>query len=197
MTDFIMYLMSIVDNMGYVGIFMSTALEYACFPVSSEILLPFIGCSVYNGSMELIPSVFVSVLGAVLGCSFCFFAGRIGKSFIENICRKHPCVKSSVVSAEERFEKHGDFSVFVFRLFPIARTYISFPAGMSKMKYSKFIYFSFAGAFIWNSILISSGYILGEYWSSVSVFMKSHKTVFNIIIFSVIALLILKSLKKH
>ena len=66
-----------------------------------------------------------------------------------------------------------------------------------KMKYSKFIYFSFAGAFIWNSILISSGYILGEYWSSVSVFMKSHKTVFNIIIFSVIALLILKSLKKH
>ena len=61
MTDFIMYLMGIVDNMGYVGIFMSTALEYACFPVSSEILLPFIGCSVYNGSMELIPSVFVSV----------------------------------------------------------------------------------------------------------------------------------------
>lgn len=197
MTDFIMYLMNIVDKLGYIGVFMSTALEYACFPVSSEILLPFIGCSIYNGSMELIPSVFVSVLGAVLGCSFCFFAGRIGKAFIETLCQKHKSVKSSVASAEEKFEKHGDFSVFIFRLFPIARTYISFPAGMSRMKFSRFIYFSFAGAFIWNSVLISSGYILGEYWGSVSVFMKLHKTVFNIIIFSVISLFILKSLKKH
>ena len=197
MTDFIMYLMNIVDKLGYIGVFLSTALEYACFPVSSEILLPFIGCSIYNGSMELIPSVFVSVLGAVLGCSFCFFAGRIGKAFIENLGRKHPSVKFGIKSAEEKFEKHGDFSVFIFRLFPIARTYISFPAGMSRMKYSRFIYFSFAGAFIWNSVLISSGYILGEYWGSVSVFMKSHKTVFNIIIFSVIIIFILKSIKKQ
>lgn len=197
MTDFIMYLMNIVDKLGYIGVFLSTALEYACFPVSSEILLPFIGCSIYNGSMELIPSVFVSVLGAVIGCSFCFFAGRTGKTFIENLGRKHPSVKAGITSAEKKFEKHGDFSVFIFRLFPIARTYISFPAGMSRMKYSRFIYFSFAGAFIWNSVLISSGYILGEYWGSVSVFMKSHKTVFNIIIFSVIIIFILKSIKKQ
>ena len=182
--------MGIVDKLGYLGVFASTALEYACFPVSSEILLPFIGCSVYNGSMELIQAVLAATFGAVAGCTLCFYIGRIGKRFIERLSGKYGAVKGGLDTACEKFDRYGDFSVFLLRLFPIARTYISFPAGMSKMSYARFIGYTAAGSFVWNSVLISAGYILGEYWSNVSEFMFEHTSACNIVIAAVICLLV-------
>lgn len=195
MADLIIFIMSIVDRLGYAGVFSASALEYACFPLSSELLLPFIGCCVYNGEMELIPAVLYATLGAVVGCSFCFYVGRIGKKFLERLCVKYPAVKGGIMSAEESFDKYGDFSVFMLRLFPIARTYISFPAGMSRMTYRRFVIYTSLGAFVWNSVLISSGYILGEYWSEVSDFMFRHKSAFNVIIAFIIILLLTKLIK--
>ena len=72
MADFIMYIMGVVNMWGYIGVFAATALEYACFPVSSEILLPFIGCCVYNGGKSLVGAVINSWSGSWLYSVFLY-----------------------------------------------------------------------------------------------------------------------------
>lgn len=196
MADLIIMLMSFVDRFGYLGVFFSTALEYACFPVSSEILLPFIGCCVYNGSMSLTKCIGISILGAAIGCSVCFFAGRFGRHIIKKLSSKS-VVKKGIEKSERKFRKYGSFSVFIFRLFPISRTYISFPAGMSGMAYSKFLLYSVLGALVWNSVLIGIGYLLGEHWNNFAVFFSSHKGLINIIFIAACAVIALKMLRNR
>lgn len=159
---------------GYIGIFIATMLEYACFPVSSEILFPFIGCCAAKGGLSIIVSVAVSTLGAVCGCSFCYALGRFGEKFMRMTAyKKFPKLKIAVDNASTWFRKKGSGSVFFGRVFPLVRTYISFPAGMAKMNYIKFILFTASGAAIWNTLLISAGYVLGEHWQNVSRFINT------------------------
>ncbi len=191
MADFIMYIMGVVNMWGYIGVFAATALEYACFPVSSEILLPFIGCCVYNGGKSLVGAVLVSTAGAAAGCTVCFYIGRMGKNFIIDKLGRFKAVREGIENACEKFDRYGTFSVFILRMLPFARTYISFPAGMSNMTYTEFILYTVAGSFVWNSALISAGYLLGEYWEKVSDFMYANKAAFNVVFFVFILIVVL------
>ncbi|MCI1999535.1 MAG: DedA family protein [Clostridia bacterium] len=197
MADLILILMSFVNKFGYFGVFFSTTLEYACFPVSSEILLPFIGCCVYNGTMSLSKCIGVSLLGAVLGCSACFFAGRFGRRVIDKLSGKSIGIKNGIKKSESKFKKYGSFSVFIFRLFPISRTYISFPAGMSSMSYTTFIVYSVLGALVWNTVLISIGYMLGEHWEDFTIFFEDHKNLVNLIFILICLMIVFKILKNR
>ena len=76
-------LTKMVNSFGYLGIFIATSLEYGCFPVSSEVLLPFIGYFVYGGEMSLLGAVLVSTAGGIIGSLVCYCFGRFGRSFIE------------------------------------------------------------------------------------------------------------------
>lgn len=190
-------LTEMVNHFGYLGILISTALEYACFPISSELLLPFIGYSVLKGEMHLLLTVIFATLGAIIGCSICFFAGRFGEIFIRTkLCNKFKTLKIGIESSSKYFKKYGKQSVLIARVFPIARTYISFPAGMSKMKYSQFLYYSMIGAFIWNFILISLGYYFGDNWKYIKVFLSEHKIIIYFICFLIIISIFWKILKK-
>ena len=188
--------MDAVDYWGYLGVFITTALEYGCFPISSEILLPFIGFCVYRGNMDIIYAVIAATAGAGVGCTFCFYTGRIGKKFILKCLGRFKTVRDGIETASEKFNKYGAFSVFLLRMFPIARTYISFPAGMSKMSYIEFIIYTLAGSFVWNCLLISSGYLLGEYWSYVYGFIKNNEIIFSIAIFFIIIFIGAKLISK-
>lgn len=177
MAGFVSFLSGIIETLGYGGIFAAVALEYACFPVSSEILLPFIGYSVYLGELSLFKAIFSSTLGGGVGCSVCYFAGRFGRGILERIFKEGGAVSMGICKAEDCFNSMGKQSVFFGRLMPIVRTYISFPAGMAKMKYSKFLIFSISGALLWNTVLISLGFFLGEHWESVAGFFKANNMV--------------------
>ena len=178
-------LVEIINVLGYFGIFAATCLEYACFPVSSELLLPFIGYSVARGELNLFLAVLASTLGGVIGCLFCYFAGRFGEKFLENtVCKKCPSLKIGMDKAKNYFLSYGKHSVFIGRVFPIVRTYISIPAGMAKMNLVQFIFYTASGALIWNTILISAGYFLGEHWNSAAAFMKENQA-FMMILFIV------------
>lgn len=179
-------LVVIVQRLGYWGIFASTGLEYACFPVSSEILLPFIGYTVSKGEMHLIGTIFISTIGGVLGCIFCYAVGLFGCNFIEKtLCRRCKGIALGIQRSKAYFQRYGRQSVFWGRVFPIVRTYISFPAGMAKMAFLPFVGYSAAGALLWNTVLITIGYLLGENWNLVSNFFTLHKnfiTVFSILL---------------
>ena len=157
-------LKGMVDSFGYIGIFIATSLEYGCFPVSSEVLLPFIGFFVYGGRMSLFGAVMASTAGGVAGSLFCYCLGRFGRKFIERtLCKKFGSLTKGLDAAGGIFEKYGSRSVLFARVFPIVRTYISFPAGLMGMNIYAFILYTALGALAWNTMLISAGYFLGGY----------------------------------
>ncbi len=171
-------LQNIVETLGYAGIFAATGLEYACFPISSEILLPFLGYTVALGNRSLWITILISTLAGVTGSLFCYILGRIGGNFLEQtLCRKFHTLQIGMNKAKSIFKKYGKESVFLARMFPIARTYISFPAGIAAMELPLFLLYTGLGAFLWNTILISGGYLLGSHWIEVKQMFQSWKWI--------------------
>ncbi len=159
-------LKGMVDSFGYIGIFIATSLEYGCFPVSSEVLLPFIGFFVFGGEMSLFGAILVSTAGGIAGSLVCYCFGRFGRRFIEKtLCSKYSSLKKGLEKAGRVFDKYGSKSVLIARVFPIARTYISIPAGLMGMNIYVFVIYTAVGSFVWNTMLISAGYFLGGYGS--------------------------------
>lgn len=159
-------LKGMVDSFGYIGIFIATSLEYGCFPVSSEVLLPFIGFFVFGGEMSLFGAILVSTAGGIAGSLVCYCFGRFGRRFIEKtLCSKYSSLKKGLEKAGRMFDKYGSKSVLIARVFPIARTYISIPAGLMGMNIYVFVIYTAVGSFVWNTMLISAGYFLGGYGS--------------------------------
>lgn len=173
-------LVVIVNKMGYAGIMGAAALEYACFPISSEILLPFIGYTASKGEFTLIMTIISATIGGVLGSFVCYLIGRFGRNFFRRFM-KYKGLKSGMEAAKKVFDKYGKYSVFLARIFPIARTYVSIPAGISGMKISEFIIFTAGGAFIWNTALISIGYVLGENYLNAGDIISGNKWIFIVI----------------
>ncbi|HCT65085.1 MAG TPA: hypothetical protein DIC60_07495 [Lachnospiraceae bacterium] len=197
MADFILYLTGIINNLGYWGILGTTGLEYACFPVSSELLLPFIGYSVYMGRLNLPLAVLSSTIGGVVGCSFCYGAGRFGRGVMDKIfVKRFSSIGQGINKAENYFINAGKQSVFFGRLMPIVRTYISFPAGMAKMNYLTFLGFSAAGALIWNTFLISLGYFMGEHWEQITILFENNKVGISLIVLMLIGIIWINKKKK-
>jgi len=167
--DIIGILTEIINKFGYLGIFLVTALEYACFPISSELLLPFIGYSISKGDMSFIAAVIASTVGGATGSFTCYMGGRFGIKFIEKtVLKRFKTVNTGLNRAKKCFNKYGKQSVLMARVFPIARTYISFPAGIAKMNIGEFMLFSSIGAFVWNVVLIYIGFTLGEHFEYAS-----------------------------
>lgn len=159
-------LTGMVNSFGYLGIFISTSLEYGCFPVSSEVLLPFIGFFVFGGEISLFGAILVSTAGGIAGSLVCYCFGRFGRRFIEKtLCSKYSSLKKGLEKAGRVFDKYGSKSVLIARVFPIARTYISIPAGLMGMNIYVFVIYTAVGSFVWNTMLISAGYFLGGYGS--------------------------------
>ena len=178
------------------GVFVSTALEYACFPISSELLLPFLGYTAAKGELRLGMTVIFATAGGVAGSLFCYFIGRFGRSFF---CRfmKYKGLRAGMTSAKNVFDKYGRASVFIARIFPIARTYVSIPAGMSKMPVGQFVLYTAGGAFIWNTVLIGIGYSLGEnYMGAGALFDNKKRIILLISAIIILVLIFIKSRKK-
>ncbi|MBE3043541.1 DedA family protein [Candidatus Bathyarchaeota archaeon] len=159
-----------ISNYGYGGIMLLMALESACMPVPSEIVMPFAGFLVAQGGshMSLLGITVAGALGCTIGSIaayvFGFYAGRplilrYGKYIL--IREKH------LVTAEEWFEKWGDKATFIARLLPVIRTVISLPAGIAKMNFKKFVFYSFVGSLPWTFALAYVGYVLGSEWESI------------------------------
>ena len=158
-----------ISNYGYGGIMLLMALESACMPVPSEIVMPFAGYLVArDGVMSLLGITIAGSLGCTIGSIaayvFGFYAGRplilrYGKYIL--VREKH------LITAEEWFEKWGDKATFIARLLPVIRTVISLPAGIAKMNFKKFVFYSFVGSVPWTFMLAYVGYVLGSEWESI------------------------------
>lgn len=198
LNNFVDIIVSLVGNFGYMGVFIAVFLEYACLPLPSEVLLPFVGLLAATGKISLISSIFVSVLGGILGSLTCYAIGYLGGSLIiESLQRKFPSSRKSISKINHFIIKYQKSSVFLTRLVPLTRTYISLVVGTLKFNIIHFILYSLGGIILWNTLLIVIGYFLGENTQLISKILKDYSFIIVVlIIISCIYILYKKFLKK-
>ncbi|EAC4315465.1 DedA family protein [Listeria monocytogenes] len=189
------WITSIMADFGYIGIFVLIMVENLFPPIPSEIILTFGGFMTTVTSLNVVMVIIVATLGSVVGAILLYkVASYFGKERLTNIVLKYGRVlrlkESDIERAESFFLKYGSWAVFLCRMIPLIRSLISIPAGMTKMKMSKFLILTTAGSLLWNTVLIGLGAMLGESWSEIVVFMDS----FSTIIYSIIAILVVVGL---
>lgn len=184
------YLMNLASHLGYFGIIFIVGLEYACFPLPSEIVLPFVGMGMASGTYGITNGFLASIIGAIFGTLLAYLIGYIGGvSLIEWSKHRFPKTRKSLVALDKWFNKYGNFAVFITRIFPLTRTYVSFLAGSQKLDLLRFMGYSFLGIFLWNTALISLGYFLGNNLELIDSILKKYSIVaFSILLIGIVYL---------
>src|ERR1700730_7980360 len=171
------WLIGLVSSWGLIAIFVSMVGESAGLPISSEIVVPLGGALASLGKLnfggpfiQLIVVVAVSSVANLTGSLIAFYLTRRfgGRGVLRRAGRLMGLSKGHLRLANRFFDRWGLWAVFLGRLLPIVRTYISFPAGLSKIGYLKFTLATVAGAIPWNSALAYAGYKLGPHYAQVA-----------------------------
>ena len=159
------FIVATISKMGYMGIVLLMAIESACIPLPSEIIMPFSGYLVSRGEMNLWGVGIAGAVGCVLGSLVAYWVGMYGgRPFIEKYGRYILLSRHDLDIADRWFAKHGEVIVFVSRLLPAIRTFIAFPAGVARMNLTRFVIYTFAGSLPWCLGLAYVGQKLGEQW---------------------------------
>ncbi|MGL5677554.1 MAG: DedA family protein [Cellulosilyticaceae bacterium] len=163
LTQLVDYIMNFAGSLGYFGIIFVTSLEYACFPLPSEVVLPFIGVGIATGTYSFIKAWLASLLGGMFGSLLAYVIGYIGGvPFLNWSKRKFPKTEKTIVALDKWFNRYGSIALMITRVVPLTRTYVSILAGSQKFDLLKFMGYTALGVAAWNTILISLGYFLGD-----------------------------------
>ena len=176
------FLQSLYAAVGYLGVMLAMAIESAMIPLPSELILPFAGFMV-SDPRQIEPLtgqpwgfwivVVIATIGNTLGSLVAYAIGAWGgRPFLERYGRYMLIREHEIEAADRFFAKYGSATVFIGRLLPIVRTFISFPAGVTRMPIGKFIAFSTAGALPWSIALVWAGMQLGASWTTIRDMLK-------------------------
>lgn len=177
------WITSWISILGYGGVIGMMAIESACIPLPSEIIMPFAGFLVSNGTMNIHLASLSGALGCAVGSAVAYYAGmKGGRPFVERYGKYVLIRKRDIDRADRLFEKYGEKIVFFSRLLPVIRTFISFPAGVSKMNFGRFIMYSFVGSVPWCYFLTYLGLVLGNNWNSLRKYFHNADIVIGIFI---------------
>ena len=159
------FIVATISTLGYSGVVLLMAIESACIPLPSEIIMPFSGYLVSTGELNLWGVAVAGAVGCVLGSLVAYWVGMYGgRPFIEKYGRYILLSRYDLDIADRWFAKYGEIIVFVSRLLPAIRTFIAFPAGVARMNLPRFVIYTFAGSLPWCLGLAYVGQKLGEQW---------------------------------
>jgi membrane protein DedA with SNARE-associated domain len=160
------FIVATISALGYSGVVLLMAIESACIPLPSEIIMPFAGYLVSTGDMNLWGVGLAGAVGCVLGSLVAYWVGMYGgRPIIEKYGRYILISRHDLDLADRWFARYGEIIVFTSRLLPVIRTFIAFPAGVARMKLTRFIIYTFAGSLPWCLGLAFVGQKLGEQWN--------------------------------
>ncbi len=164
------WLISLVATWGYVAIFITMTGESAGLPISSEIVVPLGGALASQGKLNFVLVVLVASLANLTGSLVAFYlTRRFGERVVLSRAGRRLGLSRGHLRLSNRFfERFGLWAIFIGRLLPIVRTYISFPAGLSRIGYARFTLATMAGAIPWNFALAYAGLKLGEHYATVA-----------------------------
>lgn len=177
------FVIATISSLGYGGIVLLMAIESACIPLPSEIIMPFAGYLVFKGEMQLWAVAMAGAVGCVLGSFVAYYAGAWGgRPFVEKYGKYMLVSHHDLAMADRWFQRHGDIIIFVGRLLPVIRTFIAFPAGISRMAMGRFVIYTFVGSYIWCWGLAWVGFTLGQNWNTLGVYFHRFDAVIGVIL---------------
>ncbi len=158
---------AIIVGLGYPGIALLMAIESACLPLPSEIVMPFAGFLVAQGHFSLWGVALAGAIGCNLGSIVAYEAGRRGGRPLAIRYGRFVLIDVNDIDRAERFfAQYGSWAVLIGRMLPVIRTFIAFPAGMARMPLVRFHIFTFVGSFPWCLMLAWVGLKLGKAWNT-------------------------------
>jgi len=183
----------IISDSGYFGITLLMAIESACIPVPSEVIMPFAGFLTVSGKLSIWLVVVFGACGNLIGSVVAYAIGVYGgRPFIEKYGKYVLIGKDELDKSQRFFSKHGSISVFFSRLLPVVRTFISLPAGIARMPFVRFCFYTFIGSFFWSALLAYIGVFLGENWKNIEIYFRKFDWLILIALIALIVLFIYK-----
>ena len=164
----VLFLLEIFSQMGYIGIIVLMTICFSFIPFSSQVVIPPAAYLASQGELNLFLVILSGTTGALLGALFNYFFAlifgraviyRVVNTRLARLCRLSP---EKIHTAEDYFNKHGKYSVFIGLLIPAVRQLITLPAGLARMNLTIFVSLSVSAAFIWTTFLALIGYYFGE-----------------------------------
>jgi len=193
------FVINLIGNLGYWGVFIGMMLESACIPIPSEIIMSFSGFVVWQGNtnMTLIGITLVGAFGNLVGSIITYSVGlKGGRPLLEKYGKYLLITHSKLELADKWFTKYGGEAVLISRFLPIIRTFISLPAGIAHMNFKKFMAYTFIGSLPWSFALGYIGIKLGPNWGLIQGYFHILDIIVEIGILGIILYLIYKSFGK-
>jgi len=191
LASFIVY---VISMMGLPGVVLLMAIESACIPLPSEVIMPFAGYLVFLGRHSLWEVGLAGALGCVAGSIPAYYLGMYGgRPLIEKYGKYILMSHHDLDLADRWFARHGQATVFFARLLPVVRTFIAFPAGVARMDMKRFIAYTFAGSLPWCLGLAYIGMVMGEKWPT----LRGYFHKFDLVIGAVLVAGIVWYVRRH
>jgi len=194
LTALFIFIKSLIAATGYGGIVLLMAIESACIPLPSELIMPFAGYLVFSGAMKLLWVATAGAIGCNLGSLIAYEIGyHGGRRLVERYGRWVLMGRRELDWADRFFARWGYLAVFVARMLPVVRTFIALPAGIARMPRLRFHVYTFLGSWPWCFLLAWFGMKMGENWRQLGKYL--HK--FDVVIVVLLALGIIWFVRSH
>ena len=188
------FIKTLIAATGYGGIVILMAIESACIPLPSELIMPFAGYLVFSGTMKLLWVATAGAIGCNLGSLVAYEIGAYGgRRLVERYGRWVLMGKRELDWADRFFARWGYLAVFVARMLPVVRTFIALPAGIARMPRVRFHIYTFLGSWPWCFFLAWFGMKMGENWRGIGQYL--HK--FDVVIVVAIAAGLIWFVRSH
>lgn len=162
------FVIQTISASGYLGVVLLMGIESAAIPLPSEVIMPFSGFLVHEGRFGLAGIALAGAVGSVFGSWATYFLGKYGgRPLVERYGKYVLISKHDLELADRFFGRFGIWATFLGRVLPVVRTYISIPAGVSRVRFWPFTAATFVGSYIWSLLLGWIGFKLGENWESI------------------------------
>jgi len=186
MTDFIL---EMIGELGYLGMFLSMVLEAVIIVIPSELILATGGILASQKIFTFWGAFLIGLFGSVFCAVIIYLMGRLGgRPFVEKYGKYFFMKKEDIDKADLWFRKYGMFAAFIGRNFPIVRTFISLPIGMTRLSFIKFLIYTTLGSIPWTFAFVYVGYSLGNNW----VLLTGYTDKLKVPIFILLSLLVLR-----
>lgn len=173
------FITSAIARGGYTGVFLLMAIESACVPIPSEIIMTFSGYLVFLGRFKIEWVTLAGALGCNAGSIVAYAVGAYGgRPLAEKYGRYVLVTRSDLARADGWFQRYGGAAVFFARLLPVVRTFIALPAGVARMNFVRFNLYTFLGSLPWCWALAEAGVKLGAHWDAIQPYFHRFDTIF-------------------
>lgn len=182
---------------GYFAVALLMAMENACIPIPSELILGFAGYLIFADQMTFTGAMTAGMVGGMVGSIFAYAVGSYGgRTFVDKYGKYFLIKKSHVDLAQRWFDKYGIRAVFFSRMLPVVRTFISLPAGFARVNFKAFLFYTFAGSVPWTALILYLGMLFGENWKKLLELGHEASIIVVVLILVAVAIYIYKKRKK-